>query len=100
MTQRRWFCDACTREWLPNTSAAGADPWTPLKGCPSCQSAEIHETEYRAEFPGGDIPRTPLVPYWKDIGNAPSGERHQSLALVMKRPEEDELAAQWEALGR
>lgn len=56
MTQRRWFCRTCLREWLGH-SAAGADPWYPEQGCPGCHGSQIEQVEYRPRFPGGDIPR-------------------------------------------
>ncbi len=66
MTQRRWFCQACQREWLPGANAAGANQWTPEQGCPGCRSAAIAEVQYQSAFAGGDIPREhhapPLIP--------------------------------------
>ena len=56
MTQRRWFCRTCLREWLGH-SAAGADPWYPEQGCPGCHGSQIEQVEYRPQFPGGDMPR-------------------------------------------
>ncbi len=64
MKARRWFCHACAREWLPNGSAMGAQPWSDADGCPTCHSAQIQAVEYEAEFPGGDIPRSgSVVPF-------------------------------------
>lgn len=57
MTQRRWLCGTCQREWLANSSAAGANPWQAADGCPGCHSSQIREVEYTARFPGADIPR-------------------------------------------
>ncbi len=57
ITHRRYLCATCDREWLPNASAAGADPWTPEMGCPGCRSSKIAVVDYQPSFLGGDIPR-------------------------------------------
>lgn len=49
--QIRWFCRDCAREWV------FAHQWTSDRGCPACQSMAIEQRQYRAEFPGGDVPR-------------------------------------------
>jgi hypothetical protein len=66
MIQSRWFCKECNREWLSNSSAAGANP-NPENNCFACGSPEIQLVEYDAPMPGLDIPRSeqssiPTVP--------------------------------------
>lgn len=51
MTQIRWYCRACTREWVY------AYHWTPAQGCPACRSAAIEQVTYQPVFLGADIPR-------------------------------------------
>lgn len=62
MTQRRWLCATCQREWLANGSAMGAQPWVPDEGCPGCRSSQIREVAYEPAFPGADIPRDVVAP--------------------------------------
>jgi hypothetical protein len=80
MTQTRWFCYDCRREWLPHAAAgAGVLPWLPEQGapasgivawdpkhgCPACHSAAIAQIVYESVVPGLDVPRAygrePLV---------------------------------------
>jgi len=51
MTQTRWFCSTCKREWVH------ARHWLPQEGCPGCRSAAIQPVTYTPVFPGADIPR-------------------------------------------
>jgi hypothetical protein len=53
MTQRRWLCRSCDREWV------FAAEWTPDAGCPICHAATIEQVLYTPIFPGADIPRMP-----------------------------------------
>lgn len=55
MTQRRWLCEDCGREWLY------ARNWDESSGCPACHSARVRLVEYRAEFHGADIPRNGAI---------------------------------------
>jgi hypothetical protein len=57
MTQHRWLCDGCGREWLANWGASGVVPWLPESGCPGCGGAAVRHLSYQPEFPGADIPR-------------------------------------------
>lgn len=49
MTQTRWLCHACRREW------AYAHGWDQSRGCPACQSHSIESITYKPVFPGADI---------------------------------------------
>lgn len=51
MTQTRWFCHDCQREW------ADAWQWKAEHGCPACRSARIEQVLFTPPFPGGDLPR-------------------------------------------
>lgn len=62
MTQTRWFCASCQREWVsgPNHTVfrcGGTVPWTADLGCPVCESAAIERLTYTPAFLGGDLPR-------------------------------------------
>jgi len=50
-TFTRWFCSACTREWVD------AWQWAPTQGCPACASPAIGRVEFTPAIPGLDIPR-------------------------------------------
>jgi hypothetical protein len=52
MKQQRHYCETCKREWVY------AHSWDESQGCPGCHSSAIGIVEYRADFPGGDIPRS------------------------------------------
>lgn len=61
MTQQRWLCADCGREWLGLTetlSKSDGIKWQPADGCPGCHSLAIAEVVYTPEFRGADIPRT------------------------------------------
>jgi hypothetical protein len=53
MTQTRWFCATCSREWVH------ARGWTETDGCPGCHSSQVRQVTFTAAFPGGDLPRRP-----------------------------------------
>ena len=49
MTQKRWQCLACQREWVYATN------WEAAQGCPMCKVQTIEQVTYDAAFPGADI---------------------------------------------
>ncbi len=55
MTQTRWFCETCAREWLY------AYRWEPAQGCPGCHSSQIRQVRYTPAFAGADIPRETIA---------------------------------------
>ena len=71
MTQRRWFCRECKREWVePKDCYANSYPVsiTGNKGnsnCQICGSPEIELIEFKPEVPGLDLPRS--EPTWSGI---------------------------------
>ncbi len=51
MTHERWFCPACTREWV------WAHAWDESQGCPTCHAAPVERVTYSSRMRGFDIPR-------------------------------------------
>lgn len=60
MTQKRWRCIDCLRQWVYATN------WEADQGCPLCKSSRIEFVTYDAVFAGADIGTTleelPCVP--------------------------------------
>lgn len=55
MTQQRWFCTSCKREWVH------ARLWDAGQNCPACGAPpnEVERRQYAAAFPGADIATSP-----------------------------------------
>lgn len=110
LTQSRWLCRTCAREWLDGKYAVGAmvlhprlglTPWTPDLGCPTCWSAEIEFVTYTPAFLGGDIPRPgEPAPVLSMAEPEPTSHVQPPPQALLAEPNEaDDLAAQWEALA-
>ena len=88
MTQQRWFCAACSREWvhggagtLSARRVVGGPPryegryWEPALGCPACQSQQIELKVYSAAFPGADFQtKAEDIPIGADVVERPIAE--------------------------
>lgn len=53
MTQKRWKCADCGREWVWGFR------WSEEQGCPACHSSSIAQIDYHPIFPGADIETKP-----------------------------------------
>mgnify|MGYP001558960470 CR=1 FL=1 len=110
MKQTRWICEGCGREWLtadehyaqPRVLDARGQSkvWEPADGCPRCHHAGIKQVVFDPSFPGGDIPRSDLLPLFAISNTAPvlTAIREQpNMTLAVTGAVRDLLNRDWAA---
>lgn len=74
MTQTRWFCIDCQREWVY------AHHWD-TAACPLCLSPKIEQRTYTPAFAGSDIPRDAPQPILSEEPQPVHAQINHTLAL-------------------